>query len=81
MAPGGNSGNYFAQKQRSAIRQSGLSTFSFAPLNRLGTHHFKIGLYVASSEEDGQIAETPGRYLNAAGHAHPAHHLPPRCAI
>lgn len=67
IAPGGNSGNYFAQKQRSAIRQSGLSMFSFAPLNRLGIHHFKIGLYVASSEEDGQIDEHPVDILNAAG--------------
>jgi hypothetical protein len=67
IAPGGNSGNYFAQKQRSALRQSGLSTFSFAPLNRLGTHHYKIGLYVASSEEDGQIAEHPVDILNAEG--------------
>jgi Carboxypeptidase regulatory-like domain len=67
IAPGGNTGNYFAQKQRSAIRQSGLSMFSFAPLNRLGTHHFKIGLYVASSEEDGQIDENPVDILNEAG--------------
>jgi len=67
MAPGGNSGNYFAQKQRSAVRQSGLSTFSFAPLNRFGTHHFKIGLYVASSEEDGQIIEHPVDIVNAEG--------------
>ena len=67
IAPGGNSGNYFAQKQRNAIRQSGLSMFSFAPLNHLGTHHFKIGLYVASSEEDGQIDEHPVDILNAAG--------------
>jgi hypothetical protein len=67
IAPGGNSGNYFAQKQRNAIRQSGLSVFSFAPLNRLGIHHFKIGLYVASSEEDGQIDEHPVDILNAAG--------------
>ena len=67
VAPGGNSGNYFAQKQRSAVRQSGLSTFSFAPLNVLGTHHFKIGLYVASSEEDGRISENPVDILNAAG--------------
>ena len=65
IAPTGNSGNYFAQKQRSAVRQSGLSTFSFAPLHRWGTHHYKIGLYVASSEEDGQISENPVDILNA----------------
>ncbi len=81
MAPGGNTGNYFAQKQRSAIRQSGLSTFSFAPLNRIGTHHFKIGLYVASSEEDGQIAEHPVDILDADGSPHPPHHLRPPAHI
>jgi TonB dependent receptor len=67
IAPGGNTGNYFAQKQRSAMRESGLTMFSFAPLSRFGTHHYKIGLYVASSEEDGQIAENPVDILNAAG--------------
>jgi hypothetical protein len=67
IAPGGSTGNYFAQKQRSAVRQSGLSVFSFAPLNRWGTHHFKIGLYAASSEEEGQIEEHPVDILNAAG--------------
>src|ERR1022692_2071418 len=67
IAPGGNSGNYYAHKQRSAVRLSGLSTFSFAPLHRLGSHHFKIGLYVASSEEEGQIDEHPVDILNAAG--------------
>ena len=67
ITPTGNSGNYFAQKQRSALRLSGLSTFSFAPLERWGTHHYKIGLYVASSEEDGQIAEHPVDILNEAG--------------
>src|SRR4029077_2238733 len=67
IAPTGNSGNYFAQKQRSAVRQSGLSTFSFAPIHGLGTHHYKIGLYAASSEEDGQISENPVDILNAAG--------------
>ncbi len=67
IAPSGNSGNYFAHKQRSAVRLSGLSMFSFAPLNRFGSHHFKIGLYVASSEEEGQIDEHPVDILNAAG--------------
>ena len=67
ISPGGNRGNYFARKQRSAVRQSGLSMFSFAPLNRLGSHRFKIGLYVASSQEEGQIDEHPVDVFNAAG--------------
>ena len=36
IAPTGNSGSYFAQKQRSAMRLSGLTAFSFAPLSGLG---------------------------------------------
>jgi hypothetical protein len=67
LTPTGNQGNYFAQKQRSAMRESGLSTFSFAPVNSFGIHHYKIGLYVASSEEEGQIGEHPVDILNAAG--------------
>src|SRR6185295_8737961 len=64
---GGNRGNYFAQKQRSAIRQSRLSVISAAPLNVLKTHHFKIRLYVASSEEDRRISKNPVDILDAAG--------------
>ncbi len=67
FTPTGNSGNYYAQKQRAAMRYAGLSTFSFAPVHGLGIHHYKVGLYVASSEEEGQIAETPVNILNAAG--------------
>ena len=59
VTPWGNSGNYFAQKQRDSVRESGLSMFSFAPVEHLGKHHYKIGLYVASSEESGTIAEHP----------------------
>jgi hypothetical protein len=67
LAPAGNSGNYFAQQARSAVRISGLSTFNFAPLKRWGVHHWKIGTYVAGSNEDGQINENPVDIVNAQG--------------
>uniref|UniRef100_Q01SF8 TonB-dependent transporter Oar-like beta-barrel domain-containing protein n=1 Tax=Solibacter usitatus (strain Ellin6076) TaxID=234267 RepID=Q01SF8_SOLUE len=67
LTPTVNYGNYYAQKQRTAMRLSGLSTFAFAPVHGLGIHHYKIGLYVASSEEDGQIDEHPVDLLDAAG--------------
>ena len=67
LTPWQNTGNYFAQQTRSAVRISGLSTFSFAPVKRWGTHHWKVGTYAASSNEDGQIAENPVDILNAEG--------------
>jgi hypothetical protein len=67
LAPTGNSGNYFAQQHRSAIRLSGLSTFGFAPVKRWGLHHWKVGTYVAASNEDGHIAENPVDILNRTG--------------
>lgn len=67
LTPSGNLGNYYANKQRSAMRESGLSTFSFAPVKGLGVHHYKVGLYVASSEEDGQITEHPVEILDGSG--------------
>ena len=67
LAPAGNNGNYFAQQNRSAVRVSGLSTFSFAPVKRWGVHHWKIGVYAAGSNEDGQIAEFPVDIINGNG--------------
>ena len=67
VTPGGNTGNYFATKQRSAMRESGLTTFSFAPFHHLGIHHFKLGTYMAGSEQDGQIAEHPVEIRDGAG--------------
>jgi hypothetical protein len=59
LTPTGNAGNYFAKQNRSAVRLSGLSTFSFAPINRWGVHHWKVGTYVAASNEDGHVDENP----------------------
>lgn len=59
LAPAGNTGNFFAGQNRSATRISGASTYQFAPLSRWGTHQFKMGGYLASSEHDGDINENP----------------------
>jgi hypothetical protein len=67
LTPDQNSGNYFSQQGRSAIRFSGLSTFSFAPVKRWGVHHWKLGTYVAGSNEDGQMANHPVDIRDAAG--------------
>ena len=64
IAPGGNSGNYFAQQNRIASRFGWLPEYSFAPVTHFGTHHFKVGSYVAESMDRGQISEHP---INVAG--------------
>ena len=65
--PAGTAGIILRRSSARPSASRGLSAFSFAPLNGLGTHHFKIGLYVASSEEDGRISENPVDILDAAG--------------
>jgi hypothetical protein len=67
IQPQGNSGSYYQFKSRSAIRLSGLSVFSFAPVKRYGDHHFKIGTYVAGSNQDGEVAGYPVQIEDASG--------------
>ncbi len=67
LQPQGDSGNYFAQQARDAERYGWLSTFSFAPWSRFGTHNFKAGAYVAESYDDGQMNEHPVDIANASG--------------
>ena len=59
ISPGGNSGDYFAQQNRNASRISWSSTYAFAPLDGLGTHNLKAGVYVAGSSDRGQVNEHP----------------------
>jgi hypothetical protein len=67
IAPAGNSGNYFAGKNRTASRISGASIYAFAPVSFLGTHHFKVGGYIAGSEDSGDVRERPVQYVDSAG--------------
>jgi hypothetical protein len=67
MGPAGNRGSYFAEQARTASRISGASSYSFAPMERLGTHQFKIGGYLASSEHGGDIRERPIDIVDLAG--------------
>jgi hypothetical protein len=66
IAPGGNSGNYFAQVNRNASRVSWTPVYSFAAVNWLGTHNFKTGAYIAESVDNGQVAERPFQILDAS---------------
>lgn len=65
MAPSGNSGNYFAQQDRTASRLGWSPTYSFTPVNLAGTHNFKAGSYIAHSSNQGQVREHPIDILNA----------------
>ena len=67
-----------AEAARRRPRSRGLSTSASRRSNGSGTHNFKIGLYVAASEEDGRISEHPVDILDAAGQLHAAHQLSPR---
>jgi hypothetical protein len=68
ITPTGNSGNYFAQKARTATRISGRATYSFAPLKSAGTHNFKIGTYIAEESEDAEVQYHPIDILDTLGH-------------
>ena len=59
ITPEGNSGAYFAQQGRDASRYSWAPVFSFAPVNWLGTHNFKVGAYMAESIDNGEISDHP----------------------
>jgi len=65
VAPWGNSGNYFAQQNRTASRLSWSSTYSFAPVNKLGSHNFKVGSYIANSSDKGQVTESAVDIVNS----------------
>jgi hypothetical protein len=67
LAPGGNSGNYFATQNRTALRIGGAAVFSAAPLHFWGTHNFKLGADVAGSNEDGEVSKHPVDLLGANG--------------
>ena len=59
IAPGGNTGSYFAQQSRNASRIGWTPVYSFAALNWLGTHDLKAGAYMAESTDNGQVSNHP----------------------
>ena len=65
VTPVGNSGNYFAQQDRTASRQAWSSIYSPASVDWMGTHSFKVGSYVAESADQGRVNEHPVDILNA----------------
>ncbi len=66
IAPGGNSGNYFARQNRNASRVSWAPVMSFAAVKWLGTHDFKVGAGLAESSDNGQVFENPLNIVNAS---------------
>ena len=67
ITPGGNLGNYFAERDRDALRIGGLPTYTFPAVNHLGAHGFKIGAYFAESENEGRLRERPIDMVDGAG--------------
>jgi hypothetical protein len=66
IAPGGNSGNYFAQQSRDSSRLSWTPVYSFGAVHWLGTHNFKAGAYLAESTDNGQVTERPFNIVDAS---------------
>ena len=67
IAPGGNSGNYFAEQRRDASRMSWTPVYSFGAVHWLGgTHNFKTGAYLAESTDNGVVTERPFNIVDAS---------------
>jgi hypothetical protein len=59
MTPTGNSGNYFSRQAHQASRFGWTPVYSFAQVNWLGSHNFKVGAYLAASSESGELSAHP----------------------
>jgi hypothetical protein len=68
ITPIGNSGNYFAQKARTATRKSARASYSFTPFHHLGTQNFKIGAYFAAESENAEVQYHPINLEDLQGH-------------
>jgi hypothetical protein len=66
IGPAGNRGSYYAEQNRTATRISGASNYSFAQVKGWGSHQFKMGGYLASSEHSGDVTERPINVVDAA---------------
>ena len=63
-----DSGNYFVQQDRDAHRYAWSSSFAFGQWNGWGSHSLKAGIYVAKSNDQGQLTEHPIDIEDARGH-------------
>ena len=63
-----DSGSYFARQDRDARRYAWSSSFSFGEWNGWGNHSLKAGIYVAKSNDQGQMIEHPIDIQDARGH-------------
>jgi hypothetical protein len=59
MTPQGNTGSYFEGQNRAATRIAWAPVYSLAPIKLLGTHEFKVGAYLGSSSDQGEVSEHP----------------------
>ena len=67
MAPGGNSGNYFATQNREATRTEWLELWSPKPFRFAGTHQFKLGNSFTDANNTGQYLFRPVSIVNGSG--------------
>ena len=65
VTPTGNAGNYFSNLARTASRLAFAPGYTFRSVKAWGTHAFKVGAYVAQSDNHGQRVEHPIDILNA----------------
>ena len=68
VTPTGNHGNFFGTQHRDARRQEWLETWSWAPVDFIGTHLVKMGTSLTGSSDLGQFTYRPVDILNQLGH-------------
>ncbi len=67
LMPTGNTGNYFNEQDRKSSRIQWMEILSFRPLNKYGTHNFKIGSDITRTHNRGQFFARPVNITNTAG--------------
>ncbi len=68
LTPTANSGNYFSQEARRAIRYEWIEKWSPRTFHFAGAHAFQFGSTFAHSENDGRFNARPVLIEDAAGH-------------
>ncbi|HEX4949490.1 MAG TPA: TonB-dependent receptor [Blastocatellia bacterium] len=67
LTPTGNTGNYFNQQDRNSSRVEWMEILTFRPVNKWGTHNFKIGSDITRTHNRGQFFARPVNIVNTAG--------------
>ena len=66
ITPAGNAGSYFNDLDRTASRYSWQPSYTLPAIKWKGVHNFKLGFYLAQSDNHGARSERPIDILNAA---------------